>query len=319
VAAVISAGAVLIGAAPAGASQLFVARESGAQENPPTTSPGTGTCFVTLNDTETMFTVNETFSGLVAPSTASHIHGPAAPGTNASILFPFAGFPVGVTSGSFTGTFAITPAQVAQLKAGLYYCNVHSTAFPGGEIRGQLAAAAAPACTTTATGDVVGPLTVGSGSTLCVVNARVSGGIAVNAGGSLVVTTSKIAGGIVSNGAQYLSVCGSQLTRTASNPTQALVVSGSTGLVLVGDPAVGCAANMISGGVTLTADAGGVVVGANTVAGSVAVNNGTPGPTTVKANNIFGSLGCSGNNPAPTNAGQANTASAGKTGQCAGL
>jgi hexosaminidase len=62
-----------------------------------------------------------------------------------------------------------------------------------------------------------------------------------------------------------------------------------------------------------------VVVGANTVAGSVAVNNGTPGPTTVKANNIFGSLGCSGNNPAPTNAGQANTASAGKTGQCAGL
>jgi hypothetical protein len=32
----------------------------------------------------------------------------------------------------------VTAAQVTQLKAGQYYVNVHSTTFPGGEIRGQL-------------------------------------------------------------------------------------------------------------------------------------------------------------------------------------
>jgi hypothetical protein len=35
-------------------------------------------------------------------------------------------------------TFAITPAQVAYLEAGYLYLNVHTSVFPGGEIRGQL-------------------------------------------------------------------------------------------------------------------------------------------------------------------------------------
>jgi hypothetical protein len=47
--------------------------------------------------------------------------------------------PTGQTSGSAVDrTFAITPAQVADLKAGLYYFNVHSANFGGGEIRGQI-------------------------------------------------------------------------------------------------------------------------------------------------------------------------------------
>src|SRR5205085_5175654 len=44
------------------------------------------------------------------------------------------------------GTFSdlqitLTPTQVQQLKQGLFYMNVHTTNFPGGEIRGQLNAA----------------------------------------------------------------------------------------------------------------------------------------------------------------------------------
>src|SRR5262249_3113415 len=35
--------------------------------------------------------------------------------------------------------FAITPAQVAQLKAGLFYFNIHTVNFGNGEIRGQIA------------------------------------------------------------------------------------------------------------------------------------------------------------------------------------
>ena len=32
----------------------------------------------------------------------------------------------------------ITPAQYGDLAAGLYYVNIHTARFPGGEIRGQL-------------------------------------------------------------------------------------------------------------------------------------------------------------------------------------
>ncbi|MDB5871314.1 MAG: hypothetical protein JWQ07_756, partial [Ramlibacter sp.] len=36
------------------------------------------------------------------------------------------------------GETVVTPAQAADLMAGLWYVNIHSTQFPGGEIRGQL-------------------------------------------------------------------------------------------------------------------------------------------------------------------------------------
>jgi len=53
-------------------------------------------------------------------------------------LFPFSGVP-SATSGSIPQqTFAITPTQVAQLRSGLFYFNIHNATFPGGEIRGQI-------------------------------------------------------------------------------------------------------------------------------------------------------------------------------------
>jgi hypothetical protein len=35
--------------------------------------------------------------------------------------------------------FALTSQEEADLKNGLYYVNIHSDAYPDGEIRGQLA------------------------------------------------------------------------------------------------------------------------------------------------------------------------------------
>jgi hypothetical protein len=314
----VTAGTLALSTAPAWATQIFTAHLVGAQEVPPTASAATGIGFVTLNDTETAITVDESWSGLSSAATASHIHGPAAAGTNAPVLLPFTGVPA-ATSGSIPEqTFAVTPAQVAQLKGGLFYMNVHSATFPGGEIRGQLAASTAPACTTTLTGDVTGPVVVGSGQSVCVVNARVTGGITVSGGGSLSVTGSRISGGIAATGPGFVSVCGSQVTSSAASPGQAVAVSGATGTVRLGDPAVGCAGNQVAGALTLTGNAGGVTAGSNTVSGTITVNNNTPGPTVLKANNSFVALSCSGNNPAPTNAGQANTAPS-KTGQCAAL
>jgi hypothetical protein len=120
------------------ADTIFHATLTGAQEVPPTGSSATGMGTVTLNAAETMITVDLSWSGLSAPATAAHIHGPAAPGTNAGVIFPFSGVPATTVGVIPTQTFAITPAQVADLEAGLFYMNVHDAIFPGGEIRGQL-------------------------------------------------------------------------------------------------------------------------------------------------------------------------------------
>ncbi len=116
----------------------FTGTMTGAQEVPANNSTATGSGTVVLNPEETMITVNVNFSGLTVPATAGHIHGPASPGVNAPILFPFTGVP-NATSGAIPQqTFAITPTQVAQLRSGLFYLNIHNMTFPGGEIRGQL-------------------------------------------------------------------------------------------------------------------------------------------------------------------------------------
>ena len=121
------------------AQSTFQATLTGAQEAPtPNASTATGSGTVVLNAAQTQITVDESWTGLSAPASASHIHGPAAPGVNASVLFPFSGVPA-ATSGSIPEqVFAITPSQVIQLENGLFYLNVHDANFPGGEIRGQL-------------------------------------------------------------------------------------------------------------------------------------------------------------------------------------
>ena len=130
---------VVLSAEPAAATaQNFTVTLSGLQEVPANASTATGTASVDLNAAETTITVNVSWTGLSANATVGHIHGPAGPGVNAAVIFPFAGVPA-ATSGSIPSqSFAITPAQVADLKAGLYYVNIHNATFPGGEIRGQL-------------------------------------------------------------------------------------------------------------------------------------------------------------------------------------
>ncbi len=127
--------------AAACASTLYIATLDGANEVPANGSPATGFGQVVLNDPMDMITVDLSWSGLTAPATAAHIHGPAAPGTNAGVLFPLSGVP-NATSGSIPEqTFAVTATEVGWLQGGLLYLNVHTANFPGGEIRGWLTAA----------------------------------------------------------------------------------------------------------------------------------------------------------------------------------
>jgi hypothetical protein len=110
---------------------------TGSQETPPNGSPATGFGRVELNEAMDEITVDLTWSGLTAPATAAHIHGPAAPGVPAGVIIPFTGFP-NATSGTYHNVFGITPTQVGWLENGLLYMNIHDANFPGGEIRGQL-------------------------------------------------------------------------------------------------------------------------------------------------------------------------------------
>ncbi|HXG84347.1 MAG TPA: CHRD domain-containing protein, partial [Pyrinomonadaceae bacterium] len=119
------------------AETTFTGTLNAAQEIPTNNSAAVGFGRVTLNDAETQITFSLTFSGLSSNQTASHIHNPGPPGVNAPVLFNIGS--TGMTSGTFRGlTQPVTAAQVADLKAGKMYFNVHSTTFPGGEIRGQI-------------------------------------------------------------------------------------------------------------------------------------------------------------------------------------
>ena len=97
---------------------------------------GTGTALIAYNDTSGDLSWNVTWSGLSGTTTVAHFHGPASASQNAGIQVDFLGLGGGLNPS--IGTTAITAAQGTDLLAGLWYVNVHSTAFPGGEIRGQI-------------------------------------------------------------------------------------------------------------------------------------------------------------------------------------
>lgn len=128
------AGAMAI---PARADTIFSGKFSGSQVLPPNASKATGSATVVLNDTATRVTISLDFSGLGSNQTAAHIHGPARPGGIAPILFNLGS--QGTTSGALESLSAsVSPRQVAQLKAGLWYFDIHSTRLFGGEIRAQI-------------------------------------------------------------------------------------------------------------------------------------------------------------------------------------
>ena len=126
---------------------LFEARLSGSQEVPARVTSATGFATASLDLATNFFVFNDTWSGLSAPSTGKHIHSPAPAGANAGVIIPFTaadGFILGTTFGSVSYSTFLTPARASELLNGLFYVNVHTTAFPGGEIRGQLHAVPEP-------------------------------------------------------------------------------------------------------------------------------------------------------------------------------
>tara|TARA_R110001599_G_scaffold353408_3_gene592080 strand:- start:127 stop:612 length:486 start_codon:yes stop_codon:yes gene_type:complete len=100
-----------------------------------TGSPGTGLAAITFDDVTKNISWNISWSGLSGALTAAHFHGPAGPGTNAGVQVFFIDIAPGNPS---VGSTIIDNDQAADLLAGLWYINIHTQEFPGGEIRGQV-------------------------------------------------------------------------------------------------------------------------------------------------------------------------------------
>lgn len=115
--------------------EVFVVPMSPAQEVPPPSSTATGSGVLTVDPATRKLAARVTVTGMTA--TAAHIHA-GATGVNGPILFPLsetaAGSGVWVSAPDAT----MNEAQLASLRAGELYFNAHSSAFPAGEVRGQI-------------------------------------------------------------------------------------------------------------------------------------------------------------------------------------
>jgi hypothetical protein len=111
--------------------EVYQATLNGSSEVPSNSSTATGDATLTYDNSTKVFTLVVTYTGLTASN--GHIH-KGAVGVSGNVVFPFTSFtsPINYTSP------VLTAEQETDLRAGLYYVNIHTTAFPAGEIRGQL-------------------------------------------------------------------------------------------------------------------------------------------------------------------------------------
>jgi CHRD domain len=109
---------------------------TGSQEVPPETTTGSGVCVASVDDASLTVTFSGSFTGLQAPASAVAIHGLAGAGVVAPALLQTTIAPA--THGTFSGSGTLGATTVAGMIAGRTYCEIADSAFPTGEIRGQL-------------------------------------------------------------------------------------------------------------------------------------------------------------------------------------
>lgn len=144
------------------AQNHYAATLTGAAESPPNASPATGRALITVDTVAQTMRVQASFSGLSGTTNTAHIHCCTVASSTgivgvATTTPTFAGFPLGVTSGTYDQTLDMTQASsynswfftanggttatagaalFAGLAAGKAYFNIHTASFGGGEIRG---------------------------------------------------------------------------------------------------------------------------------------------------------------------------------------
>ena len=120
---------------------------SGAQETPANAATALGTLDVYYTKETRTLTYTFRWSGLTGAVTAAHIHGLAPTGYAAGVVQTFnlanivrCNASSTTACGSYSGTLQVDGFVVKEedLLNGMYYVNIHTAAYPGGEIRGQI-------------------------------------------------------------------------------------------------------------------------------------------------------------------------------------
>jgi hypothetical protein len=154
--------AIVVPASAAKLDPTYRAVASGALESPPNASPGTSLVTIDLGGTEML--VDLPFRDLEGTTTEAHIHcctSTAFTGV-APVAVPFPDFPLGVHAGTYSNALPLDaemtydPAFLSThggsasgaasaladgIAANEAYVNIHTSAYPNGEIRGWLVAA----------------------------------------------------------------------------------------------------------------------------------------------------------------------------------
>jgi len=200
----------------------FVAEMSGAQSVPANASTGEGLFLLRYDATEKYIEYGSQFIGLENVS-AAHIHGGAI-GQNGGVMIPLSYSSTGYAETQEIGV-SVVDSSLRRLCKMEAYVNVHTSAFAGGEIRGQLMPAYEP--TTIAFLDsVTGTHSNGTGAayfafsgehdidysllvngmTGPATNAHIHAGVPGQTGGVVVPLTANTVGGTVSDVADTLMI-----------------------------------------------------------------------------------------------------------------
>ncbi len=109
------------------------------QEVPAPTLNGSdplGTATVVVDMSSGLVEISGSYTGMTSNVAAAHLHGPAAPGDTAGVVF---GLSVsGGTEGTFSGTEVLAGDNLQWLLDGQTYINVHTETNGPGEIRAQV-------------------------------------------------------------------------------------------------------------------------------------------------------------------------------------
>ncbi len=112
------------------------------QRSAPPTSSGIGNAMLNYHEKSRKVCYSISFQHLDGKETEAHFHAPAPIGENAPVLFfispPASGGPsaFGVPKVGCVGP--LNKQELRWLRKGLWYLNIHTDKFPGGEIRGQV-------------------------------------------------------------------------------------------------------------------------------------------------------------------------------------
>jgi CHRD domain-containing protein/ferritin-like protein len=117
----------------------FAAQMNGASEVPAVNTAATGTSTFDLSQDQTLLSYSVQATGLSSPAIAMHLHRGAV-GVPGDIVYTL-NTPV---NGTAVGATPLNPADLNTLLTGGFYINIHTSNYPGGEIRGQVLTTGSP-------------------------------------------------------------------------------------------------------------------------------------------------------------------------------